>query len=306
VRDALGESLRSRRIAPKFHYASYKQAQLWMALHRSFSPAFFDPDCLLAYHRGFEAAAGLLGPRVKVIGLGCGDGKKEARLLALLKSRGAELSFVPCDVSLPLLLTAAAKAASLHVPCRPLLCDLALAPDLPEVFDSLGGADAPRILTFFGMIPNLEPEQIPPGFLARPADLLLLSANLAPGPEYRAGVERVLPGYDNSKTRAWLSAFLEDLGAEPGDGEIEFSIEETGGLWRIVGNFRFAHERELVVHSEHFLFQPGGVVRLFFSYRHTSATIRQLLRERGLDIVEEWITKSQEEGVFLCRRLVPG
>jgi uncharacterized SAM-dependent methyltransferase len=307
VKETLLAGLRSRRIAPKFHYQSYKQAQLWLALHRACSPAWLDPDCERIYQQGFEAAAGSLPERqVNVAGLGCGGGYKEARLLALLAAREKALSYAPCDAGLPLLLTAVGKARETHpaLPCRPLLCDLALAADLPEILGQIEQPDARRIITFFGMMPNFEPDVILPKLadLTRAGDLLLLSANLAPGPDYRAGVQRVLPGYDNPPTRAWLGAFLEDLGAKPDDGVLDFSIEESAGLLRIAGDFRFLRERELIVHDEPFVFRPGAVVRLFFSYRHTPGLIRQLFQAHGFRVIGQWITKSGEEGVFLCRK----
>jgi len=307
VQVALLEGLRSRRIAPKLHYQSYKQAQLWLALHRACSPAWLDPDCAAIYDRSFAAAAGLIPERrVRLTGLGCGGGDKEARLLRLLAAAGKELSYDPCDVSLPLVLAAAraAQNACNALSCRPLLCDLALASDLPETLNQGGELDERRIITFFGLLPNFEPENILPKLaaLARAEDLLLLSANLAPGTDYRAGVQRVLPGYDNAETRAWLLVFLYDLGAEPGDGRVDFSIEEASGLYRIVADFRFLRERVLTVHDEHFAFRAHDAVRLFFSYRHTPDRVRLLLQAHGLQVAEQWITASGEEGVFLCRK----
>jgi uncharacterized SAM-dependent methyltransferase len=178
---------------------------------------------------------------------------------------------------------------------------------MPGILDQIAGPDARRIITFFGMIPNFEPDNILPRLaaLARAEDLLLLSANLAPGADYRAGVQRVLPGYDNSETRAWLLAFLGDLGAEPGDGAVDFSIEQASGLYRIAADFRFIRERVLTVHDERFAFRPGDALRLFFSYRHTPGRLRQLLQAHGLRVLEQWITASEEEGVFLCRKTAP-
>jgi len=82
------------------------------------------------------------------------------------------------------------------------------------------------LITFFGMIPNFEPQLILPRLaaLVRPADHLLFSANLAPGSDYAAGVRQVLPLYDNALTRDWLMTFLTDLGVERDDGELRFSI----------------------------------------------------------------------------------
>ncbi len=306
LREELLAGLRTRRIAPKFHYQSYKQAHLWLALHRAHSPAWLDPDCAAIYERSFAAAAALIPERrTRVIGLGCGSGYKEARLLRLLATQPGDLSYVPCDVSLPLLLTAASEAenASAGLCCQPLLCDMALARDLPEILAQGGNPDARRIITFFGMMPNFNPEDILPELaaLVRPEDVLLLSANLAPGGDYRAGVQHVLPGYDNPQTRAWLLAFLEDLGVEHSDGALDFSIEEADGLLRIVADFRFLRNCKLKVHDEHFAFGPGDSVRMFFSYRHTPDTVRQLLQAHGLRVVEHWLTGSQEEGVFLCK-----
>jgi uncharacterized SAM-dependent methyltransferase len=309
AREELLEGLRARRIAPKFHYQSYKQAQLWLALHRARSPARLDPDCAAVYDRSFAAAAAAMpGRQARLIGLGCGGGYKEARLLRLMAAQGRTLSYVPCDVSLPLVLASAREAlkACPGLPCRPLLCDVALAGDLPAILDSFADGGGSRIITFFGMIPNFEPDHILPRLaaLTRAGDLLLLSANLAPGPDYRAGAQRVLPGYDNAETRAWLQALLYDLGLEPGDGVVEFSIEAASGLYRIVADFRFLRQRALTVHDERFTFPRGDTVRLFFSYRYTADGIPPLLRGHHLDVVEQWITASGEEGVFLCRKNV--
>jgi L-histidine Nalpha-methyltransferase len=307
VREDLLEGLRSRRIAPKFLYQSYKQAQLWLALHRAHSPAWLDPDGAAIYDRSFAAAVALIPQRrVHLTGLGCGGGHKEARLLRLLAAQGKALSYVPCDVSLPLLLASTKEAQQVRatMPCRPLLCDLAVARDLPEILNPGDEPDARRIVTFFGMIPNFEPDHILPKLasLMRPGDLLLLSANLAPGSDYHAGVQRVLPGYDNPETRAWLLAFLYDLGVEHGDGFVDITIEEASGLYRIVADFHFLHERLLTVHDARFSFGPGDALRLFFSYRHTPGRMRQILQAHRLQVLEQWVTASEEEGVFLCRK----
>jgi hypothetical protein len=41
---------------------------------------------------------------------------------------------------------------------------------------------------------------------------------------------------------------------------------------------------------------------LFFSYRYTPDRVRLALAAHGLQVLEQWITLSGEEGVFLCRR----
>jgi len=306
-RDLL-QSLRTRRIDPKFHYTSYKQAQKWLALHEAWAPSRIDVECAALYDRSFLGAAGALDSSpVRLIGLGCGGGQKDSRLLGSLVGQGSEASYTPCDISLALVLTSslAAQTAVPGIRCHPLICDLAGADDLPEVFDKKEGAPGVRLITFFGMIPNFEPEIIMPRLaaLVRPDDLLLFSANLAPGPDYAAGVQHVFPGYDNPQTRDWLLTFLHDLGVEPADGSIHFAIEDSkSALKRIVAEYCFSKRRLLLVQGERFDFHEGDKVRLFFSYRYTPERIASLLSEHKLSILNQWIAPSGEEGVFLCRR----
>ena len=300
-------SLRTRRVNHKFHYDSYKQAAKWLALHEAHSPARTDPACAAIYDSAFEAAARQAGSAcVHVIGLGCGGGQKEERLLRLLSGQGRRVSFTPCDVSLPLVLTAHRAAAAIipKAQSQPAVCDLAGADDLTEFLDGGMNRQAERLVTFFGMIPNFEPSVILPrlaGFL-RPQDWLLFSANLAPGPDYLAGVCRVLPGYDNALTRDWLLTFLFDLGVEAKDGELSFAIEDgEEGLARIAADFEFSRNRTVRVAGTEFDFCAGEVVRLFFSYRYTPARVATMLRRYRIDMDQQWVTPSEEEGVFLCR-----
>ena len=309
VRRDLLESLRTRRVNHKFHYDSVKQTQKWLALHQIYSPTRNDADCLAIYEKSFRATAALIqSAGVTVIGLGCGGGQKDARLLELLAAPGRGVGYAPCDVAVAMVLVAR-QTASAVVPadrCYPFVFDLAVADDLPTLFDNALPTGASRVHTFFGMIPNFEPRLILPKLAAllRPDDLLLFSANLAPGPDYAAGVQSILPQYDNAPTREWLLTFLLDLGVERGDGELRLGIEAdpASGLRRVVAHFNFTRSCRLEIESDIFDFPAGSAIRLFFSYRYTPGRVRLLLEELGLSVGEEWITPSEEEGVFLCRR----
>ena len=186
--------------------------------------------------------------------------------------------------------------------CFPFVCDLATADDLQK---SLVTRHA-SLVTFFGMIPNFAPQEILPKLaaLVRPQDWLLFSANLAPGKNYAAGVKQVLPQYDNALTRDWLLTFLTDLGVERGDGKLFFEIKDDAlnGLKRITANFHFTRAVRIKLENETFEFLGGESIRLFFSYRYTPARVRKILSRQGLQVREEWISQSGEEGVFLCRR----
>jgi uncharacterized SAM-dependent methyltransferase len=306
----LRESLRSRQVNHKFHYDSFKQTRKWLALHEAYSPSRTDADCARAYDFSFEAAAARLGaPRVYLVGLGCGGGRKDSRLLALLRGSGKEVFYTPSDVSTAMVLAARQTALGVIAEdnCFPLVCDLASAGDLPAALDELAVPGAARLFTFFGMIPNFEPSVILPRLadLVRPGDWLLLSANLAPGPDYAAGVQAILPLYDNAPTRDWLLTFLFDLGVEPEDGLLRFDVEEYppgSGLKRIAASFHFQRPRGIQVDSDRFEFRAGDSIGLFFSYRHTPALVRALLAPHGLEVLGQWITPSGQEGVFLLRR----
>jgi len=319
-RDLLA-SLRTRRVNHKFHYDSVKQTQKWLALHQLYSPTRNDANCRAIYDQSFAAAAALMkSRRVHVIGLGCGGGQKDTRLLGLIRDRGKEVFYTPCDVSTAMVLTAQRMALAV-VPernCLPLVCDLATANDMSDFFEPAGSrcctvsngqpvvpGNCARLITFFGMIPNFEPGRILPKLasLLRPGDLLLFSANLAPGHNYAAGVKKILPQYDNPLTRDWLMTFLDDLGVARSDGELTFAIEDgRSGLKRIVARFHFCRVRQIELEGKAFNFKRGDSIQLFFSYRYTPERVQTMLNRHGLKVLEQWIANSGEESVFLVRR----
>ena len=308
IRRALVHSLRSRQLNHKFLYDGLKQTRKWLALHQAFSPSRTDANCAAAYEASFAAAAKQIkGEPVHVIGLGCGGGKKDARLLELFANDAKKGSFYsPLDVSLPMVLEARQSAVAV-IPeenCLPVVCDLAEADDLTGVFNELL-PDAVRLFTFFGMLPNFDPETILPRLrsLLRKNDFLLLSANLAPGADYDAGMERILPLYDNHLTRDWLMSFLLELGFTEGDGELHFAIEEGRAAWgvkRVVARFVLKRRCELAIDSEQFRFDAGESIRVFFSYRYTPGLVENLLKQHEFSCSQRWISRSEEEGIFLA------
>ena len=306
VRHDLLASLRARALNHKFHYDSHKQAAKWLALHEAFSPARRDPDALRIYDEAFQAAAAWAESKpMHLVGLGCGGGQKEARLLELLGGKNRVITYTPADVSLPLVLTAW-QAAEPFVPTErihPIVCDLATTEELSAALDRIDDG-APRLVTLFGIIPNFEPAPLlrRVAALLRPDDLFLFSANLAPGTDYASGVRAVLPQYDNAPTHEWLMTLLLDLGFENGDGALRFTIEtDADQLQRIVAHYELSRPRTVRVYGETISFQAGERLRVFFSYRHMTQTIRTLLREQQLELDGEWLNESREEGVFLAR-----
>ena len=107
VRRDLLESLQAKRVNHKFHYDSIKQTNKWLALHQVFSPSRNDRDCAATYNRAFASAAKAITSRaVHLVGLGCGGGQKDTRLLKLLKAQKKAISYTPSDVSVAMTLVA--------------------------------------------------------------------------------------------------------------------------------------------------------------------------------------------------------
>lgn len=307
--------LRRRRIDPKFHYESPKQAWRWLQIHELYSPARTDASCTQAYDRAFQSLSTRLNPvrPLQWISLGCGGGQKEAAWLKTLTAfQLSTVSYIPLDISPGLALTAhrAACAAGL-APDRihPLVLDLgnldidnwreALAPHL-----EMGSQ---KVFSFFGMLPNFAPGSVFKKLqtLLEPDDLLLLSANLVSGENLLEATRRILPLYDNVPTQEWLMTFLWDLGVEHTESTVSMSVEacpDGTGLYRIEATCRFERDRTFVVDGEQIPFHRGESCHLFFSYRYTLAQLRDRLEQHDLLWLDSWTNNAGDEGIVLALR----
>lgn len=309
IRAAWQKSLRTRRLDPRLHYLGTGQSLRWLALHERLSPAATAAG-LRVYQDCFQALTAKPPiATVSLVGLGVGGGWKEAQLVRQLNRASRCGRYVPVDVSADLVFTAAKtmNEAAPDCPCHPLVADLAQADDLPAWLDQVLPGESPRWITCFGILPVFDSDLLAVRLnaLIRPQDRLLLSANLAPGDDYAAGVAQVLPQYDNPATRDWLLATLREVGFKPEDGTLEFSVEladGTDGLRRIVGDFRLIKACAIELGSELFEFAPDEFIRVFQSHRHTPGRVRDFAAQAGLKLDGEWIDERGEEGVFLLAR----
>jgi len=97
------------------------------------------------------------------------------------------------------------------------------------------------------------------------------------------------------------------LPPSPGYSETSTSspaMEEVE-LKRIVADFHFTRRCRIEVANKVFDFRAGETFRLFFSYRYTPERVRKVLARYGLEVCDQWITSSEEEGVFLVERRSP-
>ncbi len=300
----------SKQINHKFHYDSVKQSQKWLKIHEKYSPSRNNEDCIYAYKKCFEKARKLLGDNrhIQLIGLGSGGGTKDNLFVSYLSQK--HLTYYPLDVSMSLSLISAQKVGMSFpdVSIQPIVCDLLHAGDLMYHIDQEQEPSV-RIITFFGMIPNFYPGEILPilsNFLQQ-EDILLFSANLAPGNDYGKGIETILPQYNNDLTKDWLITVLTDVGVNPDDGIIKFEIEpdqEYPDVHRITAYFELKRDVSFKLDRNLIQWQVGERVCLFFSYRYTTPMIQNVLNHYQIDVLASVEAANQEEEVYLCRKRI--
>ncbi|NEQ86727.1 MAG: L-histidine N(alpha)-methyltransferase, partial [Moorea sp. SIO2I5] len=155
---------------------------------------------------------------------------------------------------------------------------------------------------------NFAPEEILPilsNFISK-GDILLFSANLAPGSDYLQGIQKVLPQYDNELTKEWLITVLLDAGVEAKDGTIKFTIEEdepNQQFKRIAAYFELENDVIFSLENNLIEWRSQDRIRLFFSYRYTTPMIQEILKSYGIKVLDYWEAANQEEGVYLCQKL---
>ncbi|NJK91230.1 MAG: L-histidine N(alpha)-methyltransferase [Blastochloris sp.] len=303
------ESLRRREMDHSFHYVSHRQAQRWLELHQKFSASRRDQECEAVYGRVFEQVAlTMRGQACQVLGLGCGGGSKDARLIRLLSGHGFRVRYVAADVSPSLVLGSMIRVQESAGLCvedtRGLVADFMEAAGLFLYWPENGSGEEVQIFSFLGMMPNFDPEQALTliSDWMQPGDVLVLSANLAPGSDYRAGCEKILPQYDNIETKSWLLTVMEELGVRVGVEDVEVILAERDQILRVEAWLRFPESHRLDYDGESFEFKRGEKFRLFYSNRFQPVQMNHLLEKAGLRATQHWLTPSEEEGVWCVEK----
>jgi SAM-dependent methyltransferase len=293
-------ALRSNRLDPKGLYATPTQAELWRQVSLHHAPIHRNPEFGRIYEEAFAAVAERLGQTqaVELIGLGCGTGQKEEKLFQRMKSR--EVCFMGVDISAALVQEAVERlvaAGATHR--RSLVCDLGDVEGWAGWLDRQTGA-APRLITFFGLVPNLPPSRLGPilrallrPFGLRSSDMLLLSVHLAPvgdGVDVSSAMSGLLPQYDNRETLAWLMEALRTWKLEEKVDLPEMTIGEVEGIPAFVGRVRWKES------SSESRPQP---LELFFSLRYTAAMFEAFLKREHFRAERLAVTACGEEGIWL-------
>jgi SAM-dependent methyltransferase len=300
-------SLQANRIDPKFLYVTSRQSELWRQVFFRHSPIHGNPEFARIYREVFARTVDLLPVgKIALVGLGCGTGLKELELYSCLKARGREALFTAIDVSRDLVVGSAQKLVAAGAGHRRnLVCDLAESAFLADWLDRAVG-DLPRLITFFGLVPNLAPSVVMRLLktILRPGDLLLISVHLAPigdGMELPAAMRSVLPQYDNPETLAWLTAALEHWGLKDLVGAPEMKIGEIEGVPAFVATARWKSSEPFERWGHRFAPKIEEPLRLFHSLRYTPSLFENLLRSEEFNVELLAMTSCREEAIWAIR-----
>jgi hypothetical protein len=301
------EFLRANRIDPKFLYATPRQSELWRKVFLRRSPIHTNPEFGRIYREAFAGAVERLPPgKIALVGLGCGTGLKELELYSHVKASGREALFIAVDASRDLVEESVEKlvvAGAGHQ--RSLVCDLAETDYLKDWLEQVA-PDLPRVITFFGLVPNLAPSLVVRIFRAalRHGDMLLASAHLAPigdGVDLPTAMQLVLPQYDNPETLAWLTAALEAWRLEDLVETPKMEIGAVEGFPAFVALARWKSDAQFVKWGHAFSPKRNEPLRLFHSLRYTPALFENVLEEAGFDFQRLALTRCKEEAIWAIR-----
>lgn len=305
---AAAESLQNNRIDPKLLYVTSHQARLWRQVFLRHSPVHTNPAFAQIYQDAFNRVLDRLPPgKVFLVGLGCGTGAKELQLHSSLRDHGHDTLFAAIDVSRDLVIESAEKLVAAGAEHRrSLVCDLAQSDFLGEWLDRLEPR-LPRLITFFGLVPNLGPSAVARIFRSslRPGDMLLVNAPLAPvksetGTDLPAAMQAVLPQYDNPETRAWLAAALACLGLENRVDPPEIKTGQVEKIPAFLATARWKNREPFEKGGRRILPHPDPL-RLFHSLRYTPTLFENALGREGFHARLLAITPCRQEAIWsLC------
>ncbi|MEM9445399.1 MAG: L-histidine N(alpha)-methyltransferase [Verrucomicrobiota bacterium] len=305
---SLRDSLINKQIAPKFHYLSYRQSQRWSKLHKAYSPVAIHSEGKRLYEKAFDYVTKLLADQecVEVTSLGCGAGNKDMILLEALLRTGNHISYLPSDISLPLVTQASLEANKLSR-CKVLrgsIGDFLQAEDLNALVGQRK-KDKSRVFLFLGMIPNMSPAHA----LAKLShglelgDILIISANLLGDQMDEHGL---ITQYDNPETKHWLECFWDDLDVPEDTWNWEFNLCNAAvqgiNYLRVEVNALFNDDLDINYERNVIKVEARESVRTFFSNRFSSEAFTELVEKHSFKVKHVELLPDQSEGVWVLAK----
>jgi L-histidine Nalpha-methyltransferase len=265
-------------------YSHPSLGRLWKKVHLSCSPFLHRTELQRLYRLPSTRIRKHFGRRsYSLLALGCADGTKES---LLLKKLPKPTSLLALDTNLSLARRAARRLPAFQKSAH--RADLTSSPSLQFLSSRL--KPHPTLITLFGVLPNLNPLPLLRSIrrFMKKEDLLLFSANLAPGQSSHDGALRILPQYDNRPTRNWLEAAILRNHHKLPKGHLEFGVfpdPKQKTLARIEARW-MSNQQPIVV---------------FSSRRPTQLQVESWIQASGLRRLKRWIDPRGEEGVWLVQ-----
>ena len=269
-------------------YSHPSLGRLWKQVHFSCSPFLHRTELQRLYRLPSTRIRKHFGRRsYSLLALGCADGTKES---LLLKKLPKPTSLLALDTNLSLARRAARRLPAFQKSVH--RADLTSSLFLQFLSSRLNSH--PTLITLFGVLPNLNPLPLLRSIsrCMKKDDLLLFSANLAPGIKGRSGAIRVLPQYDNRPTRNWLEAAILRYRPKLPKGHLEFGV------------FPDPKQKNLARIEARWMNNNLPIV-VFSSRRPTHPQVESWIQASGLRHLKRWIEPRGEEGVWLVQSTTP-
>lgn len=266
-------------------YSHPSLGRLWKKVHLSCSPFLHRTELQRLYHLPSTRIRKHFGRRsYSLLALGCADGTKES---LLLKKIPKPTSLLALDTNLSLARRAARRLPAFHKSAR----RADLTSSLSLQFLSSRPNPYPTLITLFGVLPNLNPLPLLRSIrrLMKKDDLLLFSANLAPGHSTHTGALRILPQYDNRPTRNWLEAAILRYRPKLPKGYLEFGVFPDP-------------KQKTLARIEARWISPRKIHTVFSSRRPTSSQVEAWIRTAHFRKIARYLDSHGEEGLWLVTR----
>jgi len=266
-------------------YSHPSLGRLWKQVHLSCSPFLHRTELQRLYRLPSKRIRKHFGRRsYSLLALGCADGTKES---LLLKKLPKPTSLLALDANLSLARRAARRLPAFQKSAH--RADLTSSLSLQVLSSRL--SPHPTLITLFGVLPNLNPLPLLRSIrrFMRKDDLLLFSANLAPGQSSHTGALRILPQYDNRPTRNWLEAAILRYRPKLPKGHLEFSV------------FPDPKQKTLARIEARWISQ-NKTFTVFSSRRPTASQVEAWIRTTQLRKLACYLDPLGEEGVWLVTR----
>ncbi len=265
-------------------YSHPSLGRLWKKVHLSCSPFLHRtelqrlhclPSTRIRKHFGRQSYS--------LLALGCADGSKES---LLLKKLPKPISLLALDTNLSLARRAARRLPAFQKSAH--RADLTSSLSLQFLWSRL--SPHPTLITLFGVLPNLNPLPLLRSIrrLMKKDDLLLFSANLAPGQSSHTGALRILPQYDNRPTRNWLEAAILRYRPKLPKGHLEFGVFPDS-------------KQKTLARIEARWISLRKIHTVFSSRRPTSSQVEAWIRSAQMRKLERYIDSLGEEGLWLVQ-----